>query len=106
MEAGESLAQGACFYSVEHDAPARLDFYRARVVDGLGQVIHERLFAVEMKETESQTQRAEHPGGFRAREAPMGAAVGCGPPRYRGLADTRGAHPIPERGAPGARGGD
>ncbi|MGQ9705174.1 MAG: DUF3883 domain-containing protein [Actinomycetota bacterium] len=28
--------------------PARIDFYRARVVDGLGQVIHERLFAVEV----------------------------------------------------------
>ena len=28
--------------------PARLDFYRARVVDGLGDVVHERLFAVEL----------------------------------------------------------
>ena len=42
------FAKGACFYSLDHDAPARLDFYRARVVDGLGQVIHERLFAVEL----------------------------------------------------------
>ena len=39
---------GACFHSLAHDAPARLDFYRARIVDGLGQVIHERLFAVEL----------------------------------------------------------
>ncbi len=41
---------GACFYSLQHGEPARLDFYRARVVDGLGQVVHERLFAVELTE--------------------------------------------------------
>jgi superfamily II DNA or RNA helicase len=45
--AKESLSKGACFYSLKHEVPARLDFYRARVVDGLGQVIHERMFAVE-----------------------------------------------------------
>ena len=44
----EAFARGACFHSLAHDAPARLDFYRARVVDGLGQVIHERLFTVEL----------------------------------------------------------
>ena len=44
----EAFAAGACFHSLAHDAPARLDFYRARVVDGLGHVIHERLFAVEL----------------------------------------------------------
>ena len=38
-----------------HEAPARLDFYRARVVDGLGQVIHERLFTVELGETGCHT---------------------------------------------------
>lgn len=43
------LAKGACFYSLNHDRPARLDFYRARAVDGLGQIVHERLFAVELK---------------------------------------------------------
>jgi hypothetical protein len=32
----------------EHAAPARLDFYRARIVDGLGHIIHERLFVVEL----------------------------------------------------------
>ena len=46
----DSFANGARFYSLEHDAPARLDFYRARVVDGLGKVIHERLFVVELQE--------------------------------------------------------
>ena len=48
LEVGrDAFAKGACFHSLEHEAPARLDFYRARVVDGLGHVIHERLFAVE-----------------------------------------------------------
>lgn len=44
----EHLARGACYHSLNHDQPARLDFYRARVVDGLGQVVHERLFGVEL----------------------------------------------------------
>lgn len=46
----ESFNRGACFYSLTHEIPARLDFYRARIVDGLGQVIHERLFAIDLGE--------------------------------------------------------
>lgn len=46
--ARESMADGACFYSLDVDRPARIDFYRARVVDGLGDVIHEQMFAVEI----------------------------------------------------------
>ncbi len=46
----EVFRGGATFYSLQHDEPARIDFFRARVVDGLGQVIHERLFAVEICE--------------------------------------------------------
>ena len=46
----DAFAKGACFHSVEHEHPARIDFYRARVVDGLGQIIHERLLAVELRE--------------------------------------------------------
>src|SRR5581483_5784522 len=42
------LAKGACFYSVQQDAPARIDFYRARVVDRLGQTVHERMFALQL----------------------------------------------------------
>lgn len=45
-----SLAAGAGFYSLEYPAPARIDFYRARIVDGLGYVVHERLFAVQVSE--------------------------------------------------------
>ena len=51
LESGrDAFARGACFHSLEHEAPARLDFYRARVVDGLGHIIHERLFTVELTE--------------------------------------------------------
>ena len=46
----EAFAKGACFHSLEHEIPVRLDFYRARTVDGLGHVIHERLFTVELSE--------------------------------------------------------
>jgi superfamily II DNA or RNA helicase len=47
-EARPSFLRGAAFYSLRHAAPARIDVYRARVVDGLGDVIHERLFAIEL----------------------------------------------------------
>jgi len=50
--AQETYGKGACFYSLQHETPARLDFYRARIVDGLGQVIHERLFAMELSANE------------------------------------------------------
>ena len=50
QSAQEPFSKGACFYSLQHEEPSRLDFYRARVVDGLGQVVHERLFAVEIVE--------------------------------------------------------
>jgi len=49
-QAQEPFKKGACFYSLTHDAPARIDFYRARVVDGLGHTIHERIFTVELAE--------------------------------------------------------
>ncbi len=47
-EGREAFAKGACFHSLEHEMPARLDIYRARVVDGLSNVIRERLFTVEL----------------------------------------------------------
>jgi superfamily II DNA or RNA helicase len=53
----EDFKKGACFFSLAHDAPARLDFYRARVVDGLGHVIHERMFTVEVNEGHDPVQR-------------------------------------------------
>jgi hypothetical protein len=46
----QDMLDGACFYSLNHDHPARLDIYRARVVDGLGNIVHERTFGVEVAE--------------------------------------------------------
>jgi superfamily II DNA or RNA helicase len=51
------FADGACFQSVAHDKPARVDIYRARVVDGLGHTVHERLFAVELAVDQSPCLR-------------------------------------------------
>jgi superfamily II DNA or RNA helicase/tetratricopeptide (TPR) repeat protein len=59
--AHEALGPGACFYSLQHAAPARLDFYRARVVDGLGHTIHERLFVGEISENETGLPRLVDP---------------------------------------------
>jgi len=53
----ESMVQGACFYSLDISEPVRIDFYRAKVVDGLGDVIHERIFAVEVSSDGSATLR-------------------------------------------------
>jgi len=59
-QALDVLGKGATFHSLQHEHPARIDFYRARVVDGLGQVIHERLFAVEI--SEDGEPRLQEPG--------------------------------------------
>ena len=63
-QALDVMSKGATFYSLQHERPVRIDFYRARVVDGLGQVIHERLFAVEI----SERWRAPFAGSQRARQ--------------------------------------
>ena len=61
----DDLGRGATFYSLQHEHPARIDFYRARVVDGLGQIVHERLFAVELSsESEPRLQEAGILGNF------------------------------------------
>jgi hypothetical protein len=60
FKAVDDLSHGATFYSLQHEHPARIDFYRARVVDGLGQVVHERLFAVEV--SEGASPRLQEPG--------------------------------------------
>ena len=56
----DAFAKGACFYSLTHDTPARIDFYRARVVDGQGQVVHERLFAVELRSHRRDAEDTEN----------------------------------------------
>lgn len=67
----ESWRDGACFYSLEHERPSRIDFYRARVVDGLGNTVSERLFAVELAEGQEPCLREPHIlGNFSPAPAP------------------------------------
>jgi len=67
----EPFGQGACFHSLSHSEPARIDFYRARVVDGLGRIVHENLFAVETREgTEPELREPSALGNFTPAEAP------------------------------------
>lgn len=66
------LAKGATFYSLQHEEPARIDFYRARAVDGLGHVVHERLFAVEVPENgEPRLQEPSLLGNFSPASPPV-----------------------------------
>jgi hypothetical protein len=60
VQALDVLGKGATFHSLQHEHSARVDFYRARVVDGLGQIVHERLFAVEI--AEDGAPRLQEPG--------------------------------------------
>ena len=50
-EGQETLRQGACYYSMLHNQAVRIDVIRSRIVDGLGNIIHERVFAVELSES-------------------------------------------------------
>ena len=67
----EAFAMGACYYSLNHDLPTRLDVYRAQVVDGRGLVIHERLFVVEVKHgSEPVLQEADMLGNLTSAPVP------------------------------------
>ena len=58
FDAGQdAFASGACFHSLAHEVSARLDFYRARAVDGRGRTIHERLYTVELSDGMNPTLR-------------------------------------------------
>lgn len=70
-KAAEVLGKGSCFYSLEHEKPSRIDFYRARVVDGLGHIVHERLFAVELiGDGEPRLREPNMLGNFSPAEPP------------------------------------
>ena len=63
--AREPFGDGACFHSLAHNAPARIDFFRARVVDGMGLTVHEGLFAVELSDdNEPQLREVSTLGNF------------------------------------------
>jgi superfamily II DNA or RNA helicase len=71
LQALDVLGRGATFHSLQHEYAARIDFYRARVVDGLGQIIHERLFAVEISEDgEPRLQEPSLLGNFAPADPP------------------------------------
>ena len=55
--ARDSFSCGACFFSLSHESPARIDVYRAKVVDGLGRTINERVFAIELSDEGEPRQR-------------------------------------------------
>jgi superfamily II DNA or RNA helicase len=70
-QAAEAFGKGACFHSLQHEEPSRIDFYRARVVDGLGHVVHENLFAVEITGNGDPCLREPNMlGNFSPAEAP------------------------------------
>jgi len=69
-EAQNAFADGACFYSLEEETAARIDFYRASIVDGLGDVIHERLFAVKQTEVVTVMQEPGIVGNLQPAPAP------------------------------------
>jgi len=48
----QSLSMGASFYSLQCVEPIRCDFYKAKVVDGLGNIIHEKLFVLELHDNQ------------------------------------------------------
>jgi superfamily II DNA or RNA helicase len=70
-QAIEAMTKGATFHSLQHERPARIDFYRARIVDGLGQIVHERLFAIEVSEgNQPQIREASAIGDFTPTDPP------------------------------------
>lgn len=43
---GSELKKGAVFYGISLDQPAKLDIFSAAIVDGMGHVLHRRLFVL------------------------------------------------------------
>ena len=101
----EAFARGACFHSLAHAAPSRLDFYRARVVDGLGHVIHERLFAVELTSDGAPSLRGPDVlGDLSPTPAPEDLPAARVPPGSDLLAQRTRPHAVHRRGPHGAPG--
>jgi len=80
-KAAKVFSKGACFYSLGHEQPSRIDCFRARVVDGLGHVVHERLFMVELTEDAEPCLREPNMlGNFSPAEPPDQTPVIAGEP--------------------------
>lgn len=96
-QSADVLGKGATFHSLQHDHPARLDFYRARIVDGLGQVIHERLFAVEIpNDGEPRLQEPGMLGNFTPHAPPDGLPLVAALPEPTGWLHQRALAPFLE----------
>jgi superfamily II DNA or RNA helicase len=80
----EAMTQGACFYSLEVTEPVRIDFYRAKVVDGLSAVIHERMFAVEVSERGNAVRDAGILGNLNPAPRPQSLPAIATAPEPRG----------------------
>lgn len=46
---GDELKKGAVFYDINLSEPVKLDIFTASIVDGLGHLLHKRLFVIESK---------------------------------------------------------
>ena len=53
----DDLRRGAVFYDINREEPSRLDVYSAAVVDGLGNILHRKLFVMESGMTGTITVR-------------------------------------------------
>jgi superfamily II DNA or RNA helicase len=49
-EFGEELKKGSVFYDINISQPVKLDIFSASIVDGLGHILHKRLFVLESKQ--------------------------------------------------------
>ncbi|HTS18046.1 MAG TPA: helicase-related protein [Verrucomicrobiae bacterium] len=95
--AQESFGRGACYYSLQHATPSRIDFYRARIVDGLGNIVHERFFAVELQETgEPRLQDPGILGNFTPTARPDGIPLVATLPEASGWLNDQALKPFLE----------
>ena len=100
------LATGATYYSLAHDAPARIDFYRARVVDGLGHVVQEGLFALESGDDgEPRVCEPGVLGNLTPAPAPDALPEAARRPEPKAWLQERILMPFSRRHAPMTRGG-
>ncbi len=96
-KASEIFDKGACFHSLQHNAPARIDFYRARVVDGMGHVVHERLFIVEIRDNgEPRLHDPNILGNFTPAKPPDILPNVCNAPDAGAWLNTRALQPFLE----------
>jgi len=96
-KAAEVFDKGACLNSLQHEEPSRVDFYRARVVDGMGHVVHERLFVVEVRDNgESRLHEPNVLGNCTPAEPPDILPAVCTAPEATTWLNTHALQPFLE----------